>query len=101
MVGVLFEADEEVLLLLELERFHIMDPARRHVAEIWDSERLSLFFLKSDKSLGTCEWCTYEEGVHELDRHLLSASMQPDLVYHSGAIIVNHAGAEQVEQDIW
>ena len=50
MVGVLFEADEEVLLLLELERFHIMDPARRHVAEIWDSERLSLLFLKPDKS---------------------------------------------------
>jgi len=39
---------------------------------------------------------TYEEGVHEFNFDLLAATVQPERVDHSSAVVVEHPGAKQV-----
>lgn len=42
---------------------------------------------------------TYEEGVHELDLDALAGRVEPHLIDHARAVIVQHSRAEEIQQD--
>jgi len=82
--GVLVDMDVDALVLLVLGLVHVVDAALLQVAEVHDSHPLRL---------------ALEEGVEELDVDHVAVGVQPNVLHHSGRVVVQHLRASEREEN--